>query len=113
MQLLQEMNPDVNGDYIDESVETLLNNKPDFFETFDVVIASSLSEKTLLMLSKKLWDLNIPLFYCRSLGFLGSIRLQIKEHCIIESHPDNEQNDLRLENPFSNLKEHLEVCMIL
>lgn len=38
----------------------------------------------------KLWELDIPLIQCRSIGFLGYLRIQVKEHTIVESHPDNE-----------------------
>lgn len=111
-QLLKELNPDVNGDFIDESIDNILQNRPNFLDNFNVVIASSLTEKTLVNLSRKLWELNKPFFYCRSIGFFGSIRLQIKEHCVIEAHPDNRQHDLRLENPFPSLKQHLETTSL-
>ncbi|XP_059619991.1 nedd8-activating enzyme E1 regulatory subunit [Phlebotomus argentipes] len=105
--LLQELNPDVNGDYVDENIDSLLVNNPDFFKNFDLVIGTALSEKSIVTLSNKLWDLNIPFLVCRSVGFLGSARLQIREHCIIESHPDNRSTDLRLEVPFPALREHM------
>lgn len=108
MQLLQELNPDVRGDYVDESVEYLLENNPDFFRTFSVVIASSIKETTIIALSEKLWELEIPFIFCRSVGFIATARLQVKEHCVVESHPDNKQKDLRLHHPFPSLKEHLE-----
>lgn len=108
MQLLQELNPDVRGDYVDESVEHLLQNNPDFFRTFSVVIASSIKETTIIALSEKLWELEIPFIFCRSVGFVATARLQVKEHTVIESHPDNKQKDLRLHHPFPSLKEHLE-----
>ncbi|KAI8115121.1 Nedd8-activating enzyme E1 regulatory subunit [Lucilia cuprina] len=112
MQLLQELNSDVNGDCVDESVDYILANRPAFFDNFDVVIASNLNENSLLQLSNCLWEANVPLVYCRSLGFFGSIRLQIKEHCVVESHPDNAQYDLRLEQPFDTLRKHLEATTI-
>lgn len=112
MQFLQELNPDANGDYVDESIEFILSNRPEFFNTFNVVIASNLNEKTLLRLSNKLWDEKIPFVYCRSLGFFGSIRLQMKEHCVIEAHPDDRIYDLRLENPFPTLKAHFESTIV-
>lgn len=110
MQLLQEMNPDVSSDYLDESVESILENNPEFFNTFKVVIASSLKEKTLTTLSRLLWSQNIPFVYCRSVGFIASARLQYKEHFVVETHPDNIQSDLRLQEPFGELKKYLEVC---
>ncbi|VEN63468.1 unnamed protein product, partial [Callosobruchus maculatus] len=43
-QCLLELNPDVRGDYIDESAEHILVNTQDFFKNFSVVIATALSE---------------------------------------------------------------------
>uniref|UniRef100_A0A182PP46 Queuine tRNA-ribosyltransferase accessory subunit 2 n=1 Tax=Anopheles epiroticus TaxID=199890 RepID=A0A182PP46_9DIPT len=107
MQLLQELNPDVNGDYVDEHVEQLIDGQPDFFRSFDVVVATSISERTIVRLSNVLWEQNIPLIVARSVGFYGVARLQLREHCVIETHPDNKQTDLRLEHPFEELKKHM------
>lgn len=109
MHLLQELNSDVIGDYVEESVDYILKHRPIYFNNFDIVVASNLNESTLLQLSSCLWEANKPLIYCRSLGFLGSIRLQVKEHYVIETHPDNPQYDLRLQKPFPTLQKHLEV----
>lgn len=105
--LLRELNPDVNGDAVDENVEKLLETNLEFFKTFDLVIGTSLTEKQIVELSNKMWDLNIPLLICRSVGFLATCRLQVKEHCVVETHPDNEPSDLRLEHPFKSLQEHV------
>ena len=67
--------------YVDESIEYLLENRVTSFQTFDVVIASNLSEQSLFKLSNFLWGSIIPLIYCRSLEF----------------HPYNKQKDSRLE----------------
>ncbi|GAB0091764.1 Nedd8-activating enzyme E1 regulatory subunit [Sergentomyia squamirostris] len=106
--LLQELNPDVNGDYVDENIDSLLVNNPEFFKNFDLVVGTALGEKTIMTLSSKLWDLNIPFFVCRSVGFIASARLQIREHCVVEAHPDNRQTDLRLEEPFPALREYVD-----
>lgn len=106
--MLQELNPDVNGDFVDESIYQILQVNPDFFQNFDVVVATQLTERLIVSLSNLLWEMNIPLVICRSVGFIGSARVQIKEHCVIETHPDNRQSDLRLENPFATLKEHMD-----
>lgn len=111
MQLLKELNPDVSGDYVDDNIETILKNNPDFFLSFGVVVASDIKEKCLIALSEILWELNIPFIFCRSVGFFATARLQLKEHCIVETHPDNKQTDLRLEHPFNTLKSHLEVSL--
>lgn len=107
-QLLQELNPDVNGEFIDENVDTIISNNPEFFQNFSVVVSCGLNEKTLIRLSNLLWDQNIPFMACKSIGFLGSARLQIKEYCVIETHPDNKHQDLRLEEAFETLVEHVQ-----
>merc|ERR1719189_1227987 len=101
--LLSELNPEVSGDCVDESVEQVLNNRPDFLTNFDLVIATEISEKTLITLSNLLWDEDIPMMVVKTYGLLGYIRLQVNEHTIIESHPDNEFQDLRLDCPFPEL----------
>lgn len=61
-----------------------------------------------MTLSQKLWELNIPLIVCRSIGFVGYMRVQVREHTVVETHPDNENPDLRLDRPFKMLKDHLD-----
>uniref|UniRef100_A0A0V0G5L6 NEDD8-activating enzyme E1 regulatory subunit n=1 Tax=Triatoma dimidiata TaxID=72491 RepID=A0A0V0G5L6_TRIDM len=106
-QLLIELNPDVKGDYVDEPIEELLKNNPNFFSSFSVVIATALNERALLPLSELLWNLGVPLIIARSYGLIGLIRLQIKEHTIIESHPDTQNPDLRLDRPFKALEQYV------
>lgn len=64
--------------------------------------------RTLILLSKKLWDLEIPFIVCRSYGFIGYIRVQVTEHTVIETHPDNQIPDLRLDQPFPSLKKYVD-----
>lgn len=59
-------------------------------------------------MSRQLWNSGVPLIACRSVGFLGYIRLQVNEHTVIETHPDSENPDLRLDQPWPALKEHLD-----
>lgn len=106
-QLLLELNPDVHGDYVDEDIGQVLENNPEFIASFSVVVATELKEQTLIQLSIKLWDLDIPFLNCKSYGFLGYIRSQLREHTVIESHPDNQHPDLRLDKPFPSLAQHI------
>lgn len=39
---------------------------------------------------------HIPFMFCRSIGFFGTARLQVREHCIVETHADNKPNDMRM-----------------
>ena len=49
---------------------------------------------------------NVPLIYCHCIGFIGWIRIQLKEHTIIESHPESTVDDLRLDCPFPEMLDH-------
>ena len=66
------------GDSIEESCEEILRHRPDFFTSFDVVVvASKLPGDALLRLSKILWENQIPLVVCWSIGFLGYLRIAV------------------------------------
>ena len=107
-QLLTELNTDVKGDYIEETCDQLLATNPEFFSAFSAVIATGLNEKSLHSLSSHLWQKDVPLIVCQCYGFIGSIRLQVNEHCVIESHPDNALEDLRLDKPFPALVDYMD-----
>ena len=92
--MLLELNPDVRVNSIETSVPQILQDQPDFFKNFSLVIATELDEESLKQLSSHLWMSNTPLMLVRSYGLLGYIRIQIKEHAIVESHPENEMPDL-------------------
>ena len=99
--LLLEMNPEVRGDFFEDSIESILESNSSIFSSFSAVIASNVfNERTLVKLSEILWNLNIPLIVCYSIGFIGYIQLQVREHFIVESHPDYVLEDLRLDDPF-------------
>ena len=69
--LLLELNPEVTGDCVDESVEQVLNNRPDFFSNFDLVIVTEISEKTLITLSNLLWhdsERPVPMMVVKTYG---------------------------------------------
>ncbi|XP_072940761.1 NEDD8-activating enzyme E1 regulatory subunit [Epargyreus clarus] len=108
LRLLLELNPAVQGHAVQEPPDQILQENPDFFKSFSVVIASSIGEKTIKGLAQHLWDIKVPFILCRSVGFLGSFRIQINDHAIIETHPENEQIDLRLDVPFQPLLEYLD-----
>ncbi|XP_053608820.1 NEDD8-activating enzyme E1 regulatory subunit-like [Plodia interpunctella] len=107
LRLLLELNSSVQGHAVQEPPDQILTDNPEFFKAFSVVIGTGLGEKTIQSLAQHLWDINIPFILCRSVGFLGSFRIQVKEHAVVESHPDNEQPDLRLDVPFHALSEYL------
>ncbi|XP_033897685.2 NEDD8-activating enzyme E1 regulatory subunit-like [Acipenser ruthenus] len=107
-ELLQELNSDVSGNFVEESPDQLLDNDPDFFHRFSLVIAVHLPESTLLRLAAFVWGAGVPLLVCRTYGLIGYMRLVVKEHTVVESHPDNALEDLRLDHPFPELKKHIQ-----
>ena len=58
----------------------LIEQKPDCFLQFTLVIATDLADEPLLKLSELLWQANIPLIVARSYGFTGYIRIAVPEH---------------------------------
>ena len=107
VRFLQGLN-DVKGDYIEEDVEVVLNTNPDFFKQFTVVVATSLNQATLSRVAEILCSCSVPLIVSRAYGLLGYIRIALPSHEIIESHPDNIHEDLRLDCPFVELAQFME-----
>lgn len=64
--------------------------------------------RALLPLSELLWNLGIPLIVTKSIGFIGYLRIQFQEHVVIESHPDSQNPDLRLDKPFPSLSQYVD-----
>lgn len=105
-ELLQELNTDVSGNFVEESPDRLLDIDPEYFHRFSLVIGVHLPERTCLRLGAVLWSASVPFLVCRSYGLIGYMRLVVQEHTVIESHPDNALEDLRLDQPFDEFKDH-------
>lgn len=105
---LQELNDAVKAKFVEESPETLIETNPSFFAQFTLVIATQLSESSLLKLDKICWKANVTLVVARSYGLTGLVRISLKEHNVIESKPDHFIDDLRLHNPWPELKKFAE-----
>ncbi|TWW67939.1 NEDD8-activating enzyme E1 regulatory subunit APP-BP1 [Takifugu flavidus] len=92
---------------IGKSPDKLLDNDPEFFHRFSIVIGVQLPESTFLRLGTVLWSASVPFLICKTYGLIGYMRLVVQEHTVIESHPDNALEDLRLDQPFAELKDHV------
>lgn len=80
-----------------------------FWKQFNCIIASGfLYIDQITRLSKLCWTINVPLILCKSIGFLGSMRSQIREHLIVETHPDNVLPDFNIDKPFHDLKQYFD-----
>ncbi|KAL4557662.1 hypothetical protein LXL04_035848 [Taraxacum kok-saghyz] len=105
---LQELNDAVKAKFIEEHPVTLIETNPSFFSQFTVVIATQLVEDSMVKLDRICRDANVMVIFARSYGLTGFVRISVKEHAVIESKPDHFLDDLRLNNPWPELKKFTE-----
>ncbi|PKK76763.1 NEDD8-activating enzyme E1 regulatory subunit-like protein [Rhizophagus irregularis] len=105
-EFLQELNEDAKGFHFSEDPVALIENQPEYFLQFSIVITTDLPEKPLLKLADTLWNAKIPLVIVRTIGFIGYFRIVLPEHTVVETHPEN-VIDLRLDVPFPALEQYV------
>ncbi|KAL5723622.1 NEDD8-activating enzyme E1 regulatory subunit axr1 [Ranunculus cassubicifolius] len=105
---LQELNDAVKAKFVEESPEALIEANPDFFSQFTLVIATQLAGASVLKLDKICRQGDVKFICARSYGLTGLVRISLKEHTVIESKPDHFLDDLRLNNPWPELKRFAE-----
>ncbi|KAK6332233.1 hypothetical protein TWF696_002954 [Orbilia brochopaga] len=102
-ELLCELNPDVQGDYIDDNITNLIQSSPEKLEDFTtIIVTGDVPVSTILSLDSLLYPTDIPVFVLKCVGFTMTCRLALSEHTIVESHPESTV-DLRLLKPFAEL----------
>jgi len=101
---LTEMNPDVAGEHVVKDPAAAIEEGAAFFKPFSLVIGCQLSERLAARLCAVCKELGIPLICINSLGFIGKLRVYVEEHCVCETKPDSEFGDLRLTEPFPELR---------
>ncbi|CAG8581525.1 11232_t:CDS:10 [Funneliformis caledonium] len=79
-EFLQELNEDVKGFHFSENPIALIENQPEYFLQFSIVITTNIPEKPLLKLADTLWNAKIPLVVLRTVGFIGYFRIALPEH---------------------------------
>ncbi|KAL4591944.1 hypothetical protein LXL04_004920 [Taraxacum kok-saghyz] len=65
-------------------------------------------EDSMVKLDRICRDANVMVIFARSYGLTGFVRISVKEHAVIESKPDHFLDDLRLNNPWPELKKFTE-----
>ncbi|XAR55383.1 hypothetical protein NMG60_11035439 [Bertholletia excelsa] len=105
---LQELNDAVKAKFIEEYPEALIETNPSFFSQFTLVVATQLVEDSMIKLDRICREANVMLIFARSYGLTGVVRISVKEHTVIESKPDHFLDDLRLNNPWSELRSFAE-----
>jgi amyloid beta precursor protein binding protein 1 len=104
--MLCEMNPDVRGVAITDSISSILLSNPSFLSAYNLIITANIEENMLTYVSSFCWTQKIPLIVTRTYGLIGYLRIQIQSHAIIESKPDSKLYDLRIANSFKEFEEY-------
>lgn len=86
---------------------TVIEKSPNFFDSFNYIIASQMDTNTLRKLAKICWEKNIVLLVVRSYGLVGYIRIALQHHEVFESKLDTEQDDMRITQPWAELNEFI------
>ncbi|RXK39228.1 amyloid beta protein binding protein 1 [Tremella mesenterica] len=103
---LKELNPAVEGESNVNDPTILLETNPEFFLSFTLIITSNLPPSLELQIADLLWSgPDIPLIGIRSSGFIGRVEIQLREHCIVDTHPET-NHTLRIYQPFPALEEY-------
>ncbi|GER43097.1 NEDD8-activating enzyme E1 regulatory subunit [Striga asiatica] len=105
---LEELNDAVKAKFIEEYPEKIIESNPSFFSQFTLVVATQLVEHSMVKLDRICRDSNVMLIFARSYGLTGLVRISVKEHAVIESKPDHFLDDLRLNNPWPELRRFAE-----
>ena len=101
--LLQELNEHVAGKFVDEDISQVLEARPDFLDPFKLVIATQMSAGDLRMVAHKCAERSIPLLVTQCYGLVGTLRVLLNEHYVVESHPEHPFPDLRVLAPPAEL----------
>ncbi|KAM0786806.1 hypothetical protein ACM66B_002238 [Microbotryomycetes sp. NB124-2] len=101
--LLLELNETVKGNAIVKNLDEL--SSPESVLNYTLIIAVDAEPASLLKISDYAWQHDIPLIKVRSCGFYGSLRTQVGEFPIVETHPES-LIDLRIHSPFPELVEY-------
>ncbi|KZF19311.1 ubiquitin-like activating enzyme [Xylona heveae TC161] len=104
-ELLEELNPDVEGHYIAESIENLLE-KPDFLSPYTLILlVAPIPARLIDIICRTAHQTGTPVFYIHSVGFYAHFSLLLPSAFpIVDTHPDPASTtDLRLLEPWPEL----------
>lgn len=107
---LCEMNEDVRGHaLVEDPIKFMLGDEEkcrELIGKFQIVVAANLTETAHRKIAKACWELDIPFMIVRAYGMIGYMRIQTKQHDIVESKPDAKLWDLRIANSFKELEDY-------
>ena len=79
----------------ERSLKYFLAEEPEYLKTFSLLVVSRLENDLLTRLRNLLFDENIPIIQTESIGMFGRTRIILKEHAVLEAHPEHALPDLR------------------
>ena len=107
--LLCELNPDVIGESISASISSPDICNIEFLKRFSLIIVANVIESSMRNIASLCWLHQIPFINVTTNGLLATCRLQLKDHHIIESKPDEGESrkpDLRIAQQFTHLEKY-------
>lgn len=102
---LKELNPDVEGHFISEPIESFIS-EPDALNPYTLIlVAAPIDPEILFRISQHASSTDTPLFFLHSVGFYSHFSIQLPHAFpIVDTHPDPESTtDLRLLKPWQEL----------
>ncbi|BGP19641.1 hypothetical protein JCM10213_000099 [Rhodosporidiobolus nylandii] len=100
---LLELNSDVSGNALVASPSDITEEQVGEHSLVILVDVEPPSEVT--RIAEAAWRKRVPLLKVQSVGFFGTVRSQVEELCIVETHPES-LVDLRVHAPFPALLEY-------
>lgn len=106
---LQELNSDVSVSYIPHHIQSFITSASAataFFRKFSAVIITQLGfgHDILTHIADGCFRANVPLISVRAYGFVGILRIQIRELGFVQTRLDSLPPDLRLHQSFPELE---------
>lgn len=74
---LKELNDAVQGSFVEETPRNLIQNKPDFFQRFDIVIGTQLLESDEILLDSICRENGVLLVLVRAYGLVGILKVRL------------------------------------
>ncbi|BEI88551.1 uncharacterized protein CcaverHIS019_0112690 [Cutaneotrichosporon cavernicola] len=112
VRFLCELNPAVTGEARVADPVALLDTDPAFFLSYTLIITSNIPPALEDRIADLLWQTSstpekpdIPLMSIRTSGLTGRLQIQVREHCVVDTHPDT-THTLRIDAPFPALEEY-------
>ena len=100
---MHDLNNSVTGSFVDERVDDVVTQNPDFFADFTVVVASQCLGSTLAKLDAVCRAHDVALVALTTHGLVGTVRVSRLEQRVLEAKPEETDFDLRVNQPWPEL----------